>query len=115
MWICLGVYYVRYGKFYKIQKWHVLKELDTPFSYYVLFHVLGLNRIRTGNISNRPSIIVSVRITFENWLYPAKLEYGPTASNAGPTLDMQVSTAEKLLKNPCFTVYSPASDTILKV
>jgi hypothetical protein len=48
--------------------------------------------------------MVKVRIIVENPLYPAKLEYGPTASNAGPTLEIQVSTAEKLLKNPCSTV-----------
>lgn len=69
--------------------------------------------MNTGSISSLPSIIVKVKSTFENALYPAKLAYGPTASNAGPTLEMQANAAEKLLKNPCFTVYVPASDTIV--
>ena len=71
--------------------------------------------MNTGRISSLPSNIVKVSTIFENALYPAKLEYGPTASNAGPTFDIQVSTAEKLLKNPCFTVYVPASDAIFTI
>ena len=71
--------------------------------------------MNTGSISSLPSIIVKVKIIFEKPLYPAKLEYGPTASNAGPTLDIQVRTAEKLEKNPCSTVYVPASDTMVTI
>ena len=73
-------------------------------SFYIFFHVFGLNRMNTGSIPSLPSIMVKVKIIFENPLYPAKLEYGPTTSNAGPTLEIQVSTAEKLEKKPCCTV-----------
>jgi len=86
---------------------------DRLFIHYTFLQVLGLNKMNTGRISSLPIIIVSVSTIFENPLYSAKLAYGPTASNAGPTFDIQVRTAEKLLKNSCFTVYSPASDTIL--
>ena len=65
----------------------------------------------TGKISNLPNSIVIDKRSFENALYPAKLAYGPTASKAGPILDIQLIAAEKLLKKPCSTSYVPASDT----
>ena len=68
--------------------------------YQVFFHVLGLNRMITGRISSLPTIIVKLKITLENMLYAAKLEYGPTASIPGPMFEIHESDALKFVGKP---------------
>ena len=71
--------------------------------------------MKTGSISSLPQSIVKMRTIFENALYDAKDAYGPIASNPGPMFEIHEREAEKFVKNPCFTVYSPASEIIVTV
>ncbi len=53
---------------------HITKRSPSSIHIYQntdhFFHVLGLNRISTGKISNLPSSIVSIKRILENTLYP---------------------------------------------
>ena len=85
------------------------------YSAYIFFHVFGLNKIRTGKISNRPINIVNVKRMVEKGLNAEKEEYAPTVSKAGPIFEIQDNAAEKLLKKPCVCSYVPVSEVMVTI
>ena len=72
------------------------------------FQALRLNSTRIGYISNRPKIIAKDSTNLLNTEKAEKFPMGPTISNPGPTLLMQVMTAVRVvvkekLSNPTTT------------